>query len=251
MTTYYSRTLTGLLYGQEYAVPALMRSRLNIVGSKGKTVVMTPHDSILPSKDGFGSDPLGYGALAWHKWAMAQTLAGYPVDLERGPSSEDLKSPVLWLSHAHAMSEAARVLLQGTPNLEPMPENIRGVCHCQYYAVVLMLVGYSLEVCLKAMMILRKGVTAYQAEEKRYYHHCLEKLAEFIPSLSEKDKAILKGLSHFVRWAGRYPDPGFGKEGHAEEIFTLSNRHQISAKELFTVVTHVMGYVSKVVEEKQ
>ena len=212
---------------------------------------MTPQDHIRPSKDGFGSDPLGYSALAWHKWGMAQTLAGYPVDLQKGPSSDDLKSPVLWLSHAHAMSEAARVVLQGDPNLEPMPENIRGVCHCQYHAVALMLVGYSLEICLKAMLIMKKGVATYQAEEKKHYHHSLEKLADFIPGLSEKDKAILKGLSHFVRWAGRYPDPGFGKEGHAEEIFTLSEHHQISAKELFSVAARVMGYSREVLGGKQ
>src|SRR5713101_4410837 len=95
------------------------------LGLKEESDVMTPQDYIHPSKDGFGADPLGYGALAWHKWGMAQTLAGYPVDLEKGPSSDDLKSPVLWLSHAHAMSEAARVVLQGDPNLDPMPENIR------------------------------------------------------------------------------------------------------------------------------
>jgi hypothetical protein len=210
---------------------------------------MTTHESIQPSKNGFDSDPLGYGALAWHKWAMAQTVAGFDVDMTKGPKSEDLKSPVLWLSHAHAMSEAARVLLAGSPNLEPMPATIRGVCHCQYHAVALMLVGYSLEVCLKAMMIIRKGIAAYQAEEKKYFHHSLDKLADFVPHLSEKDKAILKGLSHFVRWAGRYPDPGFGKEGHAEEIFALSEKHAISAKDLFTVAARVMGYASKVANE--
>jgi hypothetical protein len=211
---------------------------------------MTPHDSIKPSKDGFASDPLGYGALAWHKWAMARTLAGHPVDLEKGPSSEDLKDPVLWLSHAHAMSEAARVLLQGAPNFEPMPEAIRGVSHCQYHAVALMLVGYSLEVCLKAMTVLKKGIAAYQAEEKKHYHHSLEKLADFIPNLSEKEKAILKGLSHFVRWAGRYPDAGFGRESHAEEIFKLSEDYKISANELFTLAARIMAYSTEVLGQK-
>lgn len=206
----------------------------------------TPQDHIGPSKDGFGSDPFGYSALAWHKWGLAQTLAGFPINLDEGPSSDDLKSPVLWLAHAHAMSEAARILVQGVPNLEPMPEEIRGVSHCQYHAIALMLVGYSLEICLKAMLILKKGIAAYQAEEKKYYHHSLERLADFIPSLNEKDKAILKGLSHFVRWAGRYPDPGFGKERHVEEIFTLSEHHQISAKELFNFAARVMGYSREV-----
>ena len=170
---------------------------------------------LLPNKDGFEKDPLGYGALAWHKWAMAQTVAGYTVDLEAGPTSEDLKSPVLWLSHAHAMAEAARVLIQGNPNLDPMPPNIRGVSHCQYHAVALMLVGYSLEICLKAMLIIKKGVASYQAEEKEHRHHSLEKLAGVVAGLSSKDEAVLKALSHFVRWAGRYPGPGFGKETHA------------------------------------
>ena len=210
---------------------------------------MTLHESIQSNNNGFDSDPLGYGALAWYKWAMAQTLAGFDIDMEQGPTSEDLKSPVLWLSHAHAMSEAAHVLLAGTPNLEPIPVSIRGVCHCQYHAVALMLVGYSLEVCLKAMMIIRKGMATYQAEERKYFHHSLDRLADFVPDLSEKDMAILRGLSHFVRWAGRYPDPGFGKEAHAEEIFTLSEGYQINAKELFTVAARVMGYASKVANE--
>ena len=211
---------------------------------------MTPHEYIRPSTDAFASDPFGYSALGWHKWGMAQTLAGFSVDLPKGPTSEDLKSPVLWLSHAHAMAEAARAVLQGTPNLELLPDPVRGVTHCQYHAVALMLVGYSLEICLKAMLIIKKGVAAYHAEEKKHYHHSLEKLAEFVPGLSEKDKAILSGLSHFVRWAGRYPDPGFGKEGHAEEIFKLSERHQIAAKEVFKLAAHVMGYSREVVEGK-
>lgn len=207
--------------------------------------------SIEPNPKGFAADPLGYSALGWHKWAMAQTLAGYSIDLERGPSSEDLKSPVLWLAHAHAMSEGARVLLQGAPDLNSMPESVRGVCHCQYHAIGLMLVGYSLEICLKAMIIIRKGVTGYQSEEKQHRHHSLEKLAEFIPDLSDKDNAILKGLSHFVRWAGRYPDPGFGKERFAKEIFLLSESHKICAKDLFVLASRVMAYVRCILEQRR
>lgn len=212
---------------------------------------MAPISILLPSRGGFEQDPLGYGALAWHKWAMAQTIAGYTVDLEAGPTSEDLKSPVLWLSHAHAMAEAARVLIQGNPNLDPMPQNIRGVTHCQYHAVSLMLIGYSLEICLKAMLIIKKGVVTYQSEEKEHRHHSLEKLASFIDGLSSKDEAILKALSHFVRWAGRYPDPGFGKESHAEEIFSLSERFQVSAKDLFSLAARIMGHTREVLAAKQ
>lgn len=213
------------------------------------TSYKTPQELVGPSKDGFERDPFGYGALAWHKWAMAQNLAGYFVDLEAGPVEEDLKSPVLWLSHAHAMSEAARVLLQGTPNLEAMPDSVRGACHCQYHAVALMLVGYSLEICLKAMLIIKKGMAVYQAEEKKHRHHNLATLAGFVPGLTAKDQATLQALSHFVRWAGRYPDPGFGKLSQAEEIFTLSEGHQVSAKELFTLAARIMAYSSNVIAE--
>lgn len=212
---------------------------------------VTPQELIGPSKDGFERDPFGYGALAWHKWAIAQNLAGYFVDVEAGPTEEDLKSPVLWLSHAHAMSEAARVLLQGAPNLEVMPESVRGACHCQYHAVALMLVGYSLEICLKAMLIIKNGIAAYQAEEKKHQHHNLGKLASFIPCLTAKDQATLQALSHFVRWAGRYPDPGFGKLSHAEEIFKLSEGHQVSANELFTLAAKIMAHSGSVISQAE
>ena len=197
---------------------------------------------ILPNRDGFGKDPFGYSALAWHKWGMAQTLAGFEVDITKPPTKEDLKSPVLWLAQAHAMSEAARVVIQTTPNLEHLPIYTKGVCDCQYCAVGLMLVGYSLEICLKAMLIMKKGIQVYINEEKKHKHHNLEKLGEVIPNLNTKDKAILLALSHFVLWAGRYPDPGSGREGKAEEIFTISEKHQISAKELFELSARIMGY---------
>jgi hypothetical protein len=211
---------------------------------------MTTNNSITPSQEGFASDPLGYGSLAWHKWAMVQTLAGFPVDLEKGPSSNDLKSPTLWLSHAHAMSVAATTLLRADPPFDSMPESVRGISHCQYHGIALMLVGYSLEVCLKAMIIIKIGEDAYQAQEKQHRHHRLENLAEFIPELSDKDKAILKGLSHYVRWAGRYPDPGFGKESQADEIFTLAEKHKITAEDIFILSSRIMNYTTEILDKK-
>ncbi len=112
-----------------------------------------------------------------------------------------------------------------------------------------MLVGYSLEICLKAMLIIKKGIDVYQAEEKKHRHHNLGKLASFVPDLTGKDQATLQALSHFVRWAGRYPDPGYGKLSQAEEIFTLSEGHQVSAKELFTLVARIMAYSNTVIAE--
>jgi len=209
--------------------------------------MITLEQRISPNRNEFGKDPFGYSALAWHKWGLAQTLAGFPVDIPESPTNEDLKSPILWLTHAHAMSEAARIIIQNTPEMEHLPVHVKGVCDCQYCAIGLMLVGYSLEICLKSMLIMKTGVTEYAAEEKKHKHHNLEKLAEFIPELSDKDKAILRVLSYFVLWAGRYPDPGSGRERKVEEIFTISEKHQISARELFELSARVMGYSQHVV----
>ena len=96
-----------------------------------------------------------------------------------------------------------------------------------------MLVGYSLEIALKGMLLLEMDVDKYKEAESKRKHHRLHDLSFFIPDLSTKDKAILRGLTYFVYWSGRYPDPGSGKEREADEIFKLSEKHQISAKDLF------------------
>ena len=153
---------------------------------------------ISPNRDKFAADPFGYSALAWHRWVIAQEIAGFPGDPTKAPTSEDLKSPILWLSQAHALSEAATIVIRSMPNLNHMPVLTRGVCDSQYCSVGLMLVGYSLEICLKAMLILRLGAEAYSAEERKHKHHDLVKLSSFIPDLSEKDKAILSLLTHFL-----------------------------------------------------
>ncbi len=56
----------------------------------------SPRESILlPNRNGFKADPIGYSALAWHKWGLAQTIAGFPVDISKPPSSQDLKPPII------------------------------------------------------------------------------------------------------------------------------------------------------------
>lgn len=199
-----------------------------------------------PNPNGFDSDPFGYSSLAWHKWGMVQTLAGFPVDITQSPSSNDLKSPVLWLSQAHAINQAAINVVLNDIDLNAMPDLVQSVCHSQYYAVGLMLVGYSLECCLKAMIIMKKGIAVYTEEENKYKHHRLDKLADFVTDLSERDNAILKALTHYVYWAGRYPDPGSGREGDAEDIFTLSEKYEITAKDIFTLSAKIMSYVIKI-----
>ena len=77
----------------------------------------------------------------------------------------------------------------------------KGVCHSQYFAVGLMLVGCSLEICLKGMLILRKGTKAYASEERAHKHHDLVRLTEFVPNLNEKEGGIeaTDVLPHFGR----------------------------------------------------
>lgn len=208
-----------------------------------------PDEFIQSNRKTFGEDPFGYSASAWRKFGLASTIAGYDIDISKPPTKEDLKNPVLWLTQAHAMAEAARVLFENTPNLDTLPLPVRGMCDSQYCAVGLMLVGYSLEISLKAMIILKSGIDAYIKEEKTYKHHDLAELAAFIPGLSEKDRAILQTLTLFTRWAGRYPDPGSGRVAEAEEVFTLSESHQIASKDLFELAIRVMHHTTEVLAQ--
>jgi len=201
-----------------------------------------------PNREQFGSDPFGYSALAWHKWAFAQNIEGYYVDLEKPPTIEDLNSPLLWLSHAHAMTEAARIIFKNEPNLSNIPKLITGVCDSQYCAIGLMLVGYSLEICLKAILVIKKGVASYTADSNKHHHHNLESLAIYIPSLSKKEKAILLLLSHYSSWAGRYPSPKPKQAQNSEEIFNISEKHKISAKELFQFATKITKHVQAIID---
>ncbi|MRW87531.1 hypothetical protein GJ698_26010 [Pseudoduganella sp. FT26W] len=205
------------------------------------------HDPTLPSRDMFSNDPGGYSRSAWMRWAMLAGAHGAEIDPFKAPTSEDLKNPILWLAQAEAMTQAAIVLLKHEPAFENSPVEIRGICDTQYCAVALMLVGYSLEVCLKAMIILRDGIDAYSVSERDYQHHQLRKLASFIKELNIKDLAILELLTHFVYWAGRYPDPGRRGIGKHEEVFKLSEEHQISANDLFNLAARVMAHVRTLV----
>jgi hypothetical protein len=204
-------------------------------------------DLLLPDRKKFEQDPAGYAALAWTRWAILQDMHGVQVDPEKPPSPEDLKSPILWLAQAQALTQAAVALVHHQPSFETMPFELRGICDSQYCAVALMLVGYSLEVALKAMTIMRLGVDEFMERERKFRNHNLNKLAEFIPDLSEKDRAILKVLTHFVLWAGRYPDPGTKDHAHQEDIFTLSHTHQIAGRDLFRLAGRIMDHIRTLV----
>jgi hypothetical protein len=202
--------------------------------------------SLHPNRDGFNKDPFGYSLLARQKWGLVRSMAGFPVDISKPATSEELKNPILWLSQAHALSKAAVAVIGKEQNFNDMPIPVRSICDSQYCAVGLMLIGYSLEICLKAMLIIREGIEGYKIIEKKTRHHRLQDLANFVPDLKPKDIAILKGLTHFVYWAGRYPDPGSGRENNVEEIFNLGEKHQVTHDDLFNLSTRVMKYVQEV-----
>ena len=128
-------------------------------------------DLLAPSRESFNKDPAGYAALAWMRWAIAQNVAGLSVDPAQPPKPEDLKDPVLWLTQAQALSISAATLVKHEPKFDEMPLPLRGVCDSQYCAVILMLVGYSLEVSLKAMIIIRDGVEMFMQMESKHQHH--------------------------------------------------------------------------------
>jgi len=206
---------------------------------------------MLPSRKQFFQDPGGYSRSAWMRWAMIASVDGAELDPTKPPTSEDLKNPLLWLTQAEAMSQAAVALIQTEPSFGNVPAEMRGICDSQYCAVALMLVGYSLEICLKAMIIVKDGVEAYSEAEKKYWTHNLKKLATFISDLDAKDVATLELLTHFVAWAGRYPDPGSRDIGKHDNVFELAEQNQISGHDLFKLAAKVMGSVRKLTGPQQ
>ena len=79
----------------------------------------------------------------------------------------------------------------------------------------------------------------------------MQRLAEFIPDLSPKDSAILRALTHFSTWAGRYPDPGSGREKDSQEIFELAEEHKITAYDLFQLGKKIVDYTEQVVKNQE
>lgn len=198
---------------------------------------------MLPNRKQFAQDPAGYSRSAWMRWAMIASAHGAELDPLKQPTSEDLKSPVLWLTQAEAMTQAATVLIKSEPSFDTIPAALRGICDSQYCAVALMLVGYSLEVCLKAMILIKQGIDAYSEAEQKYLTHDLKKLGTFIADFDARELATLELLTQFVGWAGRYPDPGSKKIDKHDAVFNLAEDHKISAHDIFKLSAKVMGHV--------
>ncbi|KZL39456.1 hypothetical protein VT47_09795 [Pseudomonas syringae pv. syringae] len=202
-----------------------------------------------PGRQDFAKDPFGYSALGAMKWEHACMAAGVMPPTSAMSPNEVFKNPILWMTQAQAMSDAAFAVLTSEQKFHTMPAPVRAICESQYCAIVLMLVGYSLEISLKAMLIVKNGVAGYTEIEKKTRHHRLDDLASFIPDLTKKDKAILRGLTHFVSWAGRYPDPGSGREDNVEQIFDLGEKHQVTGHDLFNLSARIMQHSKIIIDQ--
>jgi len=206
-----------------------------------------------PSREEFSGDPFGYSANAWTQWVIAAQLhnTGHHLDLEK-PSSEDLKQPFLWLSQSKALTVAAISVIESDEKFEEYEPFLRGIADSQLKAVGLMLFGFSLEVSLKGMIIIKEGTNVYLEREKakKTFTHNLVNLAKFIPELTDKDKAILKQFTQFLVWAGRYPDPGFNRMDNVEDIHKTSEQYEITMRDALDLVDKIMKHVTVVMENQ-
>ncbi|GAC09523.1 hypothetical protein [Paraglaciecola chathamensis] len=202
--------------------------------------------------DKFESDPFGYCSTVWHEWVNVQMRAGHHVNLEKSPTSEELKNPIFWICQANSLSESAKILIRTTPDFSSMPKSMYSICYRQYMASALMMLGYSLELMFKGLSIQQFGVETYTKNERKYFSHKLPWLVRQHIQITAKEEAILKCLTHFLYWAGRYPDHGTGKESELEDIFKLSESNQISMKELSATLDRLVKFATgKIISSSQ
>ena len=203
-------------------------------------------DNLEINRDFFEKDPFGYSLLGSYKFILSQSnIDAEEVINQPESTSQSLKSPILWMSQAYALSEAAKSTLEKQPDFKSMPLDFKSICDSQYCSVALMLFGLSLELFLKSIKIHKEGIESYTKKEDKNQHHQLHDLAEFIPELDKKEIAILRGLTHFVYWAGKYPDPGSKKESDFENVFQIAEKHHITANDIFMLFKKVIESIKK------
>lgn len=143
----------------------------------------------------------------------------------------------------------AKILIRTVPDFTTMPDSMYAICYRQYLASALMLLGYSVELLFKGLSIQQFGIEAYTKKEKKYFSHRLVWLVGQHIQISSKEHAILECLTHFIYWAGRYPDHGSGEESKLENIFTLSEKNEISMKELTATLDKLVKFAAnKIIE---
>lgn len=191
-------------------------------------------DPRVPDRERFIADPFGYAGLGVDRWRFIKAMNGGHDSPEDPVSISDLNDPMLWLSQSQAITAAAVALMKVQPNFDHLPEEFHGILDGQVCATILMLVGYSLEVCCKAVILLEEGPESAD----QFTHHKIQELVKYVGPLDEKQEIILGLLTEHCYWAGRYPSPKKNTESF-ERIHKLSTQYEITAGDLFATAGHV------------
>lgn len=90
---------------------------------------MISTSKLLPAgRQDFAKTPFGYSALGPMKWEDPCRAAGVSIDPPNLTPSEVLKNPILWMTQAQAMSDAAFAVLTTEQRFQTMPSQVRGIC---------------------------------------------------------------------------------------------------------------------------
>lgn len=123
------------------------------------------------------------------------------------------KSYISWFIRAQSLKSSADIIWQ---EIKQTLYNERGFLHHhntvedQIESVYLMLIGMSVENALKALYVIYNPELIGNGEMKRKWKdgHDLVKLAELSGYIcNEANIDLLRNLSAYIKWAGRYPIP--------------------------------------------
>lgn len=133
---------------------------------------------------------------------------------------DTVKEPSSWLRTAQSLKLAAELvidgplykshfmLMRGEDMVIPIPEDEVFAKH-DLLLVHMMLAGFAVENLVKGIIVAKKLASAKSGElDKRLSKHDLLKLCEQAGieiQLDETEKNLLKRLSTYTVWAGRYP----------------------------------------------
>ena len=180
-------------------------------------------------------------------WDIIQDVHGFDERVANTPESEKITSPILWLLRALALEHAAVSLIKSDVDWSlSTAELFDGIVDRYFRSTGLMLIALSLEVSLKTVIyyddyidrrdedISRKKVT------KIIHSHDLVKLASRFEKLSYRETIVLKILTEFSLWADRYPGPKQKNIDKVEELFSLSEKHELTMRDILDVASGII-----------
>lgn len=122
------------------------------------------------------------------------------------------KSAILWMEHSRELFRSARFLVEERKHAE------NEITHLFQAPIALMLGAYALETILKMVIVAEYGDTngfnydSIEAKDFLPTVHDLPALAERAKlRINKVDRSLLKKLTRYSIWAGRYPIPRFFK----------------------------------------